>query len=437
MTPYEKKIRHHLLICTVGGTPEPIIAAVRHWNPGRVLFVHSIETRVGTEAVARTPGLLQPGAWDTVELHDAQDFGDCVRRMRELDEQVGAWKRKGTEYDVVVDFTGGTKCMSAALSLISRRWPCAFSYVGGTERNKGGTGIVLSGKKQTFVTQNPWNALGYQAIEDACLLFDQHAFMPAARLLDEARKAADDAVKRNLSTFHQLCEGYGLWDRFQHKDAVQRIANVLKNTTDLQAVLGSNRSEALIRSIKQHHQALQQLVTQPRSRTMVADLLANARRREHETRYDDGVARLYRAIESIAQLALAGHHEIPSTADVALERVPQSLRERWAPRAESGKLLLGLQDAYTLLDELGAQAGKTFKKLGLHDPQRSPLTARNHSILAHGFQPTSERVFEQLWTAALQLGDFEEGDLFEFPHLTRDATQEVAEQQQAAGSAER
>lgn len=411
--------KQHLLICTVGGTPEPIVAAVRHWKSARVLFVHTPETKATAKDVTKEPGLLQPGTWDMLEIHDKEDFGDCVRRMRGLDEQVGAWRRKGTEYHVIVDFTGGTKCMSAALSLVSRRWPCAFSYVGGTERTKGGTGIVVSGKeKVTLVTQNPWNALGYQSLEDACLLFDQHAFMPAANLLAEARKAADDdAVKRNLSTFHQLCEGYGFWDRFQHKDAVQQIANVLKNVTDLQAVLGSNRSEAVVRSIKQHQQALKELVAQPRSRAMVADLLANARRRQHEGRYDDSVARLYRAIESIAQLALAERHQIPSTDDVALERVPASLRARWAPRAENGKLLLGLQDAYVLLDELGDSLGKSFTDLGLNDPQRSPLTARNQSILAHGFQPVGHNVFDQLWSAAATLGGFTEAELPTFPRL--------------------
>lgn len=410
--------KHHLLICTVGSTPEPIIAAIRHWTPARVIFLHSSDTKASAEDVTKEAGLLQAGAWDMVELREAQDFGDCVRRMRSLDEQIGAWRRKGTEYDVVVDFTGGTKCMSAALSLVARRWPCAFSYVGGTERTKGGTGIVVSGKEQTLVTLNPWNALGYQAIEDACLLFDQHAFVPAANLLAEARKAADDdAVKRSLSTFHQLCEGYGLWDRFQHRDAIQRIANVLRNATDLQAVLGSNRSETVIHDIKQGQQALQQLVAQPRSRAMAADLLANARRRKHEGRNDDGVARLYRAIESLAQLALAERHEIPSTDDMALDRVPVSLRERWASRAKDGRLPLGLQDAYVLLNELGDSAGKTFTDLGLQDPQRSPLTARNQSILAHGFQPVGHNVFDQLWSAAAKLGGFTEAELPTFPRL--------------------
>lgn len=307
--------------------------------------------------------------------------------------------------------------MSAALALVSRRWRCKFSYIGGTERTKGGTGNVLSGKEHPFITQNPWNALGYQAIEDACLLFDRHAFVPAAKLLDDARNAADDhAVKRCLSTFHQLCEGYGLWDRFQHKNAVQRFANVLKNIADLQQALGGSRSEALIRNVKRHHDLLRKIVDEPRSLVMVADLVANAGRRRDEGRCDDAVARLYRAIESLAQHALAERHEIPSTDDVALNRIPDSLRDAWAP-PEGETVRVGLQDAYTLLDQFGDQAGKAFKELGLHDPQCSPLTARNQSILAHGFQPVSEKVFNQLFDAVMKLGEFQEDALPVFPHL--------------------
>jgi CRISPR-associated protein (TIGR02710 family) len=418
MTLHERSNRHYLLICTVGGTAEQIVASIRHWKPARVLFVHSAGTRATAEAVSQEQGLLRPGGWDSLEIHDAQDFGDCVRRMRGLEQQIGGWRRKGPEYDVAVDFTGGTKCMSAALVCVSRAWHCEFSYVGGTERTKGGIGIVVSGKEQMVFAQNPWNALGYQAMVDACLLFDQHAFIPAAKMLDDARNAADDgSVKRSLSTLRQLCEGYGLWDRFQHKEAIPHIADVLKNANDLHAVLGPELSESLCRSIRRDQQRLQQLVAQPLSRVKIADLLANALRRRHEARYDDGVARLYRAIESLAQLSLAERHEIPSTDNVPLNRVPEPLRDEWALRVRDGKLQVGLQDAFALLDELGDQTGKAFKALRLDDRERSPLAARNQSILAHGFEPVGMKVFDQVWRSAMSLGGFSDSELPEFPHL--------------------
>jgi CRISPR-associated protein (TIGR02710 family) len=246
------------------------------------------------------------------------------------------------------------------------------------------------------------------------------AFMPAANLLENARKAADeDSIKRTLSTLHQLCEGYGLWDRFQHKEAAQRIENTLKNANDLQAMFSSNHSDLVIRTLKQHRKALQELIDRPRSRATIADLLGNAKRRQRELRYDDGVARLYRAIEAIAQVALGDRHGIQSTDNVPLESVPEPLRQRWKSRSIDGKLVLGLQDAYELLDARGDDLGRTFKNLKLHDPQHSPLTARNQSILAHGFQPVGADAFGKLWNATIELGCINvERDLPVFPRMT-------------------
>jgi CRISPR-associated protein (TIGR02710 family) len=409
---------HHFLICTVGGTADPILAAIKEWKPDRVLLIPSAGTNTIADDVERNCGSVPTGAWERIKLHDAENFSDCVRLMRGLDENVAAWLRKGPTYDVIVDFTGGTKCMSAALALVSRRWPCRFSYIGGSKRTKSGVGVVEPGNEQARITQNPWNALGYQAIEDACLLFDQQAFMPAANLLDKARQAVDDdSIKRTLSTLHQLCEGYGLWDRFQHKEAAQRIENTLRNSNDLKAVFGSNHSELVISTLQQHCATLETLFTQPQSRAMVADLLANAKRRFREARWDDGVARLYRAIEWIAQRVLAERHAIPDTGSVPLECIPEQLRERWQSRAENGKLKLGLRDAYLLLDALGDEAARTYKELKLDDRDRSPLKARNQSILAHGAQPVGKQVFDKLWSAAMTLGGFSESDLPTFPRL--------------------
>lgn len=415
----------NLLICTVGGSPEPLVKSLLEWRPARVLFVPSAQTRSQIDVVLRAyaehiGAPLRPGEYNIYPVSNAEGLEECLSVIRRLDQEVYHWNSRGSDYRVIADFTAGTKCMTAALVLQARRWSCRYSYVGGASRSKEGVGVVETGSERVVHWANPWEALGYQAVEDACLLFDQQAFMPAVKLLDAARKATDDgAVKRSLSTFHQLCEGYGLWDRFQHKDAAQRIDSVLKNVTDIQAMLGPIRLDEVIRAINQNQEALRQLIDQPRSRATVADLMANARRRKVEARYDDGVARLYRAIEALAQLALAERHQIASTDNVALDCVPQPLRDKWVCRAEGGKLPLGLQDSFELLGAFGDEMEKKFKSSGLHDRQSSPLIARNQSILAHGFQPVGDHVFEKLWKAAMDLGDFAEQDLPTFPRLAK------------------
>jgi hypothetical protein len=67
------------LICTVGGSPEPVVAALKHWRPMRVYFVHTPRSRHGIEgaivAEANDGGLaLDAGRYQCFELSDGQDL---------------------------------------------------------------------------------------------------------------------------------------------------------------------------------------------------------------------------------------------------------------------------------------------------------------------------------------------------------------------------
>lgn len=407
---------HNLLVCTVGGSPEPIATSIKHWQPKRVILAPSVGDK-GTQGVAeKLASELDVGACQLVVLNDAQDFNACVRQLHLVNTEVERWQASGADYQVVVDFTGGTKVMSAAMALVARRWRCLFSYIGGSARTKDGLGIVVDGAEQMLVTQNPWDALGYQAVEEACLLFDQYAFSAAESVLDAAqRKVEQQSVKRELSTCIHLCQAFGNWDRFQHKAAAQSLEQVLKNVNDLTAVFTNQRAESLRSELEKSQKFLNAIVERPQSQAMIVDLLGNAQRRGAEGRYDDAVARLYRAIESMAQLALAEHYQIPSTKAVPVDRIPTSLRGQFS--AEGDTVMLGLQHAFLLLRELGSELGQRFEQLKLAEVS-SPLTARNSSILAHGFAPVRKQVFDRLTNAALQLGDPASADLPKFPQLS-------------------
>jgi CRISPR-associated protein (TIGR02710 family) len=416
-----------LLICTVGGSPEPIVATIKHWRPARIRFVHSPETKseIETKIVpkATAEGLdLDPGRYDLFELPDAEDFPACVDRLRALTADVDQWISRGEGFRVVVDFTGGTKCMSAALALHARRWPCLVSYVAGTARNKGGVGVVVSGTEKVVHSVNPWDALGYQAVEDFIVLFDQGAFAAAARVADEAkRRVSREDRKRELNVLEHLARALDTWERFDHGTAREHLKVVEKGANDLRAALGAQRGSHVLDEIAHLARHLDQLLASPRpGRRHVLDLLANARRRKREGRSDDAVARLYRAIEAVAQVRLAEAHGIDSTERVPIERVPEELRSRLEARAEHGHVRLGLQDAYALLAALQDRLGAQFQEAGLHR-RESVLSARNRSVLAHGFERVSEGAADEMWRIALDLAGVGENELPEFPRLAGEA----------------
>lgn len=413
-----------LLIVTVGGSPEPIAVALKHWRPARVIFVPSRDTRPAVAAAlalaAEEGAALAPGAYDIEPVPDAQDLTACLRTLQRLDVEVRRWLSRGAEYAVAVDYTGGTKTMSAALALWARRWPCRISYVGGTQRTREGVGVVVAGSEHTLVTDNPWDTLGYQAVEDACAAFDAGDFRAAGTLLEEARRSATDArVKRELSALLEVVESYSLWDRFRHKDAATRLERLAAVENDLRAVLGADTAGWLLERVAEHRTHLQQLADSGQATTtLVVDLLANARRRVREGRFDDAVARLYRATEALAQIQLRDGYGLPTEA-VPLSAVPESLRDSWRGKAKDDTLKLGLQDVFELLRALGDPLGERFAELGLAE-RKSPLAARNRSILAHGWQPISEKDHAALWTKVLALADCSAEDLPEFPRLARD-----------------
>jgi CRISPR-associated protein (TIGR02710 family) len=419
-TPAEKV----LLIVTVGGAHEPVVTSLVHWRPARARFVASHQTgsRV-PEIVAQAQAhgvTLDPGAYDTTIVRDPEQLVACVEAMRRLDQEVRSWLGRGEEYRIVVDYTGGTKTMSAALALVAHRWKCGFSYVGGTIRTKEGVGLVQSGTERVVATSNPWDELGYRGIEDACEAFDLGNYGPAADVANEwLRAVTDPRHKRTFATLKSLIEGYAAWDRFDHAAACTRLADVRKNGNDLYALFGAATSDRLLEILRQHEIELGQLKSaHGASEAMVRDLIANARRRAEEGRFDDAVARLYRAIEAAAQVRLAAEHGISDTGCVPVEALPESLRARWSDRAEGGTVTLGLQDAYRLLAALGDQLGQRFVELQL-DLKTSPLATRNQSVLAHGFRAVGQQAFEQLWGKVLELCDIRENVLPVFPKLGR------------------
>ena len=68
-------------------------------------------------------------------------------------------------------------------------------------------------------------------------------------------------------------------------------------------------------------------------------------------------------------------------------------------------------------EALGDPVGKRFQDAALSGP-KSPLVARNRSILAHGFERVTAPVFDRLWASALSLADVDPMGLPRFPSLS-------------------
>lgn len=437
------------LVVTVGGSPEPVAAALCHWRPDRVLFLASSDTvelvqshilplaqggrpepltrKEDTPPPAglptHQPFHLQPEQYGVVELSDPQNFEACVTEMRQA--LLASGVSRDSRLQLIADFTGGTKCMSAALSMVARSQHCKFSYVGGEARDKGGVGIVVSGREHVFRTGNPWTALGYQALEDFRLLFNHGQYAAAALLIPKKFPDGGEVRGDARPEFHAckcLAQAYAAWDRFDHKEAESQLTGALTK----QAALAATFSGAADLPLEAHRLRARQLKerkdTGP-SREYIEDLLANAQRRAAEQRFDDAVARLYRVVEAMAQFRLKFPHGILNTSAVSVRMIPDRLLLEWGGKtANQEEIKLGLQDAYRLLEELGDPLGARFRELAGPLPQRDAagLAARNNSILAHGWVPVAGASFGRLQQTADALAcelEITPDQLVQFPVL--------------------
>jgi CRISPR-associated protein (TIGR02710 family) len=282
--------------------------------------------------------------------------------------------------------------------------------------------VVVNGKEQVVYGENPWDVLGFEAAEQAFTLFDAGDFAAAARLLETAKRKAEAVhVTRALAAAEAISAGFAAWDRFDHKVAHARLQDTVKGSHDLAWFLGEERAAAIRSDVEGWLAGIPAVTGEPHpSRALLIDLLANARRRCRELRFDDAAARLYRAVELMAQVRLMDYRI--DTKRIPLDQIPEGCRPEFLAVAHNGVVTCGLQAAYQLLICLGDEMGAAFAKL-VPQGRGSHLEMRNNSILAHGFQPVGEAGCRKLWDMVMRLAlimGITENELPEFPKLGGD-----------------
>jgi len=321
--------------------------------------------------------------FDQIITPSAELLWECYKTLLDqLPQKLQTWRIEPR--DLVVDYTGGTKTMSAALVLATIDLGCSYSYVGGVERDKGGVGVVLDGKERMWYVDNPWDEMAVFERKKANLLFNAARYAAAKMVLDDICSKVSPQQRPFYETWSRIVHAYDLWDRFKHKEAHHLLGRGLR---DLRLMASSSDSlQRKVGQLDQNFSFLSQLTEGKDKGLLVYDLVANAMRRaDLENKYDDAVARLYRAIEKAAQDRLRAAYQIePSSA--------------------------------SLLAEQGDGLGARF--LDRYDQELRPLlNERNNSILAHGDSSATDATYRELLRVVMDFIPLEEKKIPRFPDL--------------------
>ncbi len=420
------------LLVSVGGSPAAIVKSIELNRPGAVIFFvsrgsYGSVTQDILPAVLKAGGRIPPH--EIVVTPDEQDVGASTFAL--LHDVPNALRKLGIEgaWPEMIDFTGGTKPMSAALVWAASRFPCTFSYIGGAtpeSRTKGGLGIVIDSKEKCLLHENPWNEVAYYEIRQAVGLFNGGQYANAVSALGNVLDRVNEPHRRRLLTLvHGLWQGYAAWDDFDHGRAVRMFA---ANVRPLQDVAGREDAlwpglQAFAETAAEQYTILQAIPTKNPDElnwAKIHDLLANALRRARlEHKYDDATARCYAAIEKYGRHALKLRHGIDN-AKCRPEQLPEALHAEYVRRyaVPGGTLRFGLQATYGVLVVLDDPAGKRFA--ACREELDKVLPLRNASILGHGAAPIKPDGFDRLLAVALTLLDTAEASLTTFPRFAAD-----------------
>lgn len=418
-----------VLICSVGGSPAPIINAITQNSETAkldlVLFLCSsgedgagsdqtIEHATTTSAPSlqcphckghvqrqfHNPSIierarLQPGDYEIVTVDDPDALGEVLAACDEIDERISArWPSAddgGDKLQVLANYTGGTKTMSLGIAVHALQSPTRFWELQLNIRAAPGRpNLVRLSDGDMALPQDISLAITRDTERLAEHFEKRHDYEGAAGVLAHLlrRRSLPREQRALVGLRLARCQLQAALDRFDYP-AARRLAGQIEGDGPELA----KRLKRLLRTLElvEGHQDWN-----PKDVSgleLVDDILANAQRCAERQRFDDAVGRLYRATELLAQIRLRrtfGLH----VSDLKLDdpRIPQPTRERLEayrrPADTKGRpqpIRIGLFAAYELLADLSDPLGTYFTDhlTELHGLMKK----RNHSFFAHGLSP--------------------------------------------------
>ena len=408
------------ILISLGGTPAPLIFSLNHQKPDYICFFVSEESKESINKDILPELDFKPKHHYWIVTPSAESLSECYRAIsRELPRILRKWQININ--DLNVDYTGGTKTMSVAVALATVENTSHYSYVGGTDRSKQGVGVVLNGKERMWYLENPWDEMAVLESKEASALFNRARYASAVEIFSQISRKVSEKNRPVFKALTECSEGYNLWDNFQHKLAKNKLYRCRDVLVAYASGSDKKNIHSLVDSIKTNLQFLDQIVidSEKRGLFLCYDLIANARRRaDLEHKYDDAVARLYRALEALAQHRLDFKHGI-KTSNVDQDRLPAVLKEEYKRRYFDGrqnKMKLPLYASYQLLKELNDELGHNFFRQ--YDDKIKPiLDLRNSSLLAHGFNSVKKETYQKMYAVLLDFTGIEQEALPEYPAL--------------------
>lgn len=376
-----------------------IFYSIESHNPDEIFFF-------GSEASLKTIDHIKDdinedyGGYEFIQIEHIDDFKEYFNAM----------KAKILEFEdekVIIDYTSGTKTMTMAAAFASMIYHKNLVFVSGKREN----GIVKSGTEK-IISQNLYPVYDDLMMDKVREFFNSNRFEAGKALLDDVVEYEDKDI------YTQLFDIYSNFDNINYEKAFELFTTEFSKSVnskfpDLKSQLSQNRMALQTIADKKH---------KLRCYCILASLLNNAKRRYHESKYDDAIARLYRSFELVAQIRLKEKYGI-ITSNVDLKSLKKRgldddyLNTLDSCRSELNEnVKIGLAKDYDLLLHLDDDLG-IFYAENVNDINECS-SFRNKSILAHGLNYHSKEDYEKFEKLVFEASGILTSDLDKYLNQT-------------------
>lgn len=444
------------LIMSVGTSYEPLVLDIQLLQPRRILFLYTETTESVLNKIAKYCQ-LDPVRYSKRQVNET----DPLDVYREIKAAYLKWNRPDKLY---IDFTGGTKAMSAAAAMAGSVIKVQLIYIG-SEQYLTDFRKPEPGSERLYYISNPIEIFGDLEIEKALELFDKYNYAGAREKLRELKETvpAPD-IRQQLSFVHDLAMVYEYWDALEFPQAYKAMCSLTKDLERdsrlnpdflmMDFLPALKRQEAVLKQLDELSGLLKEKKNMDILRgteyivPLMFTMYENAEIRRKQKKYDMATLLLYRLLEMIEQRRLAVYNLYISQMNYRdiiyntercpemegkdaderkrlLEKTVYDIRRQLFKRNVNRYLLdqISLLEGFILLlalnDEISeARAGQPIDKLRR---VRSMVYLRNNSIFAHGLGPVSEEDFLKFRGFVLEIfREFCEVEKIDFDSYSRD-----------------
>lgn len=412
------------MILSVGTSYEPLVLNISLFHPKKVLFLYTEKTEKTIDKIVHFCKLDSSSF-----LKEKVNEVNPLSIYEKIKKAYLQWQEPRKLY---IDFTGGTKAMSAAAAMAGAIIDIQLVYIG-TEHYLTDFRKPTPGTERVFYISNPYEVFGDLEIDKALNLFQEYNYAGARERLEELKnKVPDPAIRQQLNFMYLLAKTYEQWDSLEFQKAFEAIEKLVVELRRDMAVNPEfvlmdflpdlNRQKEIlypltkIKSFMQNKDNMKVLGEKEYIVPLMFTMYGNSLIRERQEKYDSATLLLYRLLEMIEQRRLALHNINVSRADYynilfdahkfpQIENMtPQEKFEFYKKEVNAIRVTVFgkngnqyLSEQISLLDGFIQLAALKDELMFMDDKNiidkirrlRSAVYLRNNSIFAHGLSPVS------------------------------------------------